>query len=132
MKKPHKGFEIQEFCRRLNCFEASDLVLFFDKVRGRKQKFKDWDQDYYVHDRTLTFTKSPMQFVMGLDSDRAEQFYNFIMYDWQGNWEEVFEKQKEKLIEAKGMTKDILDAVGLGDVKKEDIGSFMDKLEKIK
>lgn len=136
MKKDHKpknnkGFELQEFCRRLNCFEASDLVLFFDKVRGKKQKFEDWNQEYYVREKILKFIDSPMRFFMGLDTYRAEQFYAFIMYEWNGDWRKIYEKRVNELKEAEGMTKDILDAVGLNDVKEEELGTFEDKLRRL-
>ena len=125
--KPHDGAALQEFMRRLNCFEASDLWQFFEKVRGKKIEFDDWRDDVYVRGKVEKFTENPFQWFMSLDTNCARQFWDFIMYEWGGNWEEIYEKRKEELQNAKGMTREMLEAVGL-----ESAGSsFLSELEEL-
>ena len=87
-----ESIEIQEFFRRLSCFEASDLIFFFEKVRGHKF---DSGIDYYAHEKITKFTENPYGFFMALDPKRAEKFYDFIMYEWQGDWKEIYSKHLE-------------------------------------
>lgn len=119
-----KTRELQEFLKRLHCFEASDLVEFFKKFSP-----DGWDEDDrrgdYIHEKSLKFIENPVLWFLSLDVERAEKFYAFIMYEWQGDWSENYRNKEEELRNAKGMTKEFLETLGIpGEAK-----TFMEELK---